>query len=310
MKYQEIARKTIHTEMEGLRAIAENLNGQFDSAVENILAGKGKLIVSGMGKSGQIGQKIASTLASTGTSAFFLHPAEALHGDLGMIEDTDILLLLSNSGETEEILRLLAYLKEHGNLTIAITGELRSTLARHADIILNAAVPAEACPLQLAPTTSTTAALVLGDALAVALMEARHFEVKEFARYHPGGKLGHKLLTTVGEAMRSEELPFVNLDIKPEELLIRMSEGRLGLALIGTAQNLEGIITDGDFRRGLLRFGSMKEMDLEKIVTRKPVVVEESMPLSEVEALMKERKITTVPVCKGPRITGVYQIFN
>ena len=310
MKYQEIARNTIRTEMEGLRTIAENLDGQFDRAVEEILAGKGKLIVSGMGKSGQIGQKVASTLASTGTPAFFLHPAEALHGDLGMIDDADILLLLSYSGETEEILQLLAYLKEHGNLTIGITGKLRSTLARHADIVLNASVPAEACPLQLAPTTSTTAALVLGDALAVALMEARHFEVKEFARFHPGGKLGHKLLTTVGEAMRSEELPFVDLNIEPEELLIRMSEGKLGMALIGTPDDLKGIITDGDFRRGLLRFGSMKKMDLKKILTADPVIVEESMALSEVEMLMKERKITTVPVRKGAHITGVYQIFN
>ncbi len=310
MKYQEIARNTIRTEMEGLKALAENIDGQFDRAIGEILSGKGKLIVSGMGKSGQIGQKIASTLASTGTPAFFLHPAEALHGDLGMIDDADILLLLSYSGETEEILRLLAYLKEHGNMTIAITGSPGSTLACHADIVLNAAVPAEACPLQLAPTTSTTAALVLGDALAVALMEARHFEVKEFARFHPGGKLGHKLLTTVGEAMRRERLPFVPMDIEPEELLIRMSEGKLGLALVGTAGNLEGIITDGDFRRGLVRFGSMKEMDLKKIVTRNPVVVEESMALSEAEALMKERKITALPVRQGGKITGVYQIFN
>ncbi len=310
MKHRESALRTIKIEQKGLESLLEQVDQNFDRVVEEILATQGKVIVSGMGKSGQIGQKIASTLASTGTPAFFLHPAEALHGDLGMIDDPDVLILLSYSGETEEVLRLLAYVKENKNKSIAITGNPNSTLARHADIVLNASVPAEACPLQLAPTASTTATLVLGDALAVALMEARNFKAREFARFHPGGELGHKLLTTVGEVMRTENLPFIDDLVAAEELLIRMSEGKLGMALIGTPENLKGIITDGDFRRGLVRYGSMKDMDLTQILTRNPLMVEKDSPLREVEALMKEKKITTILVRDGQKICGVHQIFS
>lgn len=310
MDHLTSARNTLQTEVEGLQAVLSRLDHTFNQVVDLLLQCKGKVIVSGMGKSGLIGQKIAATLSSTGTPAFFLHPGEALHGDLGMIGPTDYLLLISYSGETEELLRLLAYGLEYKLPALAITGDPDSTLAQKAHHHLNVAIPKEACPLALAPTTSTTATLALGDALAVALMEARQFKPEDFARFHPGGSLGYQLLTTVGEVMRTDRLPFVAPDIAPVDLLMRMSEGQLGLAIVGTPDNVERLITDGDLRRGIVKFGSLADMDLAQVGSSSPIMVEASQKVGVVQALMRERKITAVLVQEAGRIVGVYQIFG
>lgn len=310
MAHRDSAKRTIEIEGQGLQHLLSNLDHVFDEAVETILHCKGKVVVSGMGKSGLIGQKIAATLASTGTPAFFLHPGEALHGDLGMISKEDVALLISYRGETEELLRMLAYLKQEGNQAISITGDPASTLASNTDHYLNVVVPKEACPLELAPTASTTATLVLGDALAVALMEARGFKPEDFARFHPGGSLGHKLLTRVGDVMRTENLPFVSADIAPADLLMRMSEGKLGLAIFGAPDNLQGILTDGDLRRGMVKYGGLDQLDFAGMMTKSPVTVQVHDKVVQVERLMKEKRITVVLVQEAGRIVGVYQIFS
>ena len=211
------------------------------------------MIVIGIGKSGLIGKKIAATLSSTGTPSFFLHPGEAFHGDLGMVGADDIVMLISYSGETDEVLKIIPFLKWNKNMIISITGNPNSTIAKNSHHHLNITITREACPLALAPTSSTTAALVMGDALAVALMESRQFQQEDFARFHPGGSLGRKLLAKVKDLMRTDNLPFINKDASFTELLLRMSEGRLGMVIVGTADNFEGIVTDGDLRRALLR---------------------------------------------------------
>ena len=310
MAYLDSAKRTIEIEALGVQQLLKNLDAGFNKVVQAMLDCKGKVVVSGMGKSGLIGQKITATLASTGTPAFFLHPGEALHGDLGMISKEDVALLISYRGETEELLRMLAYLKQEGNTTISITGDLESTLARNADHHLNVSVPKEACPLELAPTASTTATLVLGDALAVALMEARGFKPEDFARFHPAGSLGRKLLTKVADVMRTEELPFVADDITPADLLMRMSEGKLGLAIFGSPEHITGILTDGDFRRGMVKYGGMNKLDIREMMTKSPVVVDANEKVVRVEQLMKEKKITVVLVREAERIVGVYQIFS
>lgn len=303
------AKDTLTIEIEGLQNAVQNLDRHFENAINALLKCTGKVIISGMGKSGLVGQKIAATLASTGTSSFFMHPGEALHGDLGMVSPEDAVILLSYSGETEELLRMLAFLKEGGNLTLSITGKPESTLAQNTQFHINAAVPREACPLQLAPTASTTATLALGDAIAMCLMHARGFKAEDFARFHPGGSLGRKLLTKVGHVMRTENLPFAPSSISPQELLIKMSEGKLGLALMGSAENLEGIITDGDLRRALIEYGSLAGFKVKEIMTRNPVKADANDRLSDVETLMRERKITAVPVFSNGKVTGVLQLF-
>lgn len=309
MKHLQSAKRTLQTEWEGLQQVAVQLSQSFDEVVEALLACQGKVVVTGMGKSGLIGQKIAATMASTGTPAFFLHPGEALHGDLGMLSPGDAVVLLSYSGETEELLRMLAHLHEAGHATISITGFPDSTLARKTDLHLNAHVPKEACPLALAPTASTTATMALGDALAVALMEARGFQPEDFARFHPGGSLGYKLLTTVGEVMRTENLPFVSIDVSPADLLIRMSEGKLGIAIVGSAENVEGVVTDGDLRRAMVKFGRLDRLSIPDMMTKHPITVAEAEKVGKVEHLMRERKITVVLVTADHRVVGVHQLF-
>ncbi len=228
-----------------------HLDSQFDHAVDLILASSGQVIVCGMGKSGLFGQKISSTLASTGTPSIFLHPAEAIHGDLGRVRANDVLLLISNSGETEEIISLLPAFERIGITGIAFTGNMNSSLARHCDIVLDISVDREACPLNLAPTTSGLTSLVMGDALAIALMEKRGFKVEDFAATHPGGALGKRLLTRVSDQMITENLPFVDGSESMSSAIVTMTEGRLGIALVGTPDHLEGIITDGDLRRAI-----------------------------------------------------------
>lgn len=228
----EIAREVFAIEAAAVGGLAARLDDQFSQSIEAMLAARGRIIVCGMGKSGIIGKKIAATLASTGTPAFFMHPGEALHGDLGMVAPEDVFLALSNSGETEELVKLLPFLRDNGNPCIAITGNPASTLARHAHCHLSVQIEREACPLQLAPTASTTATLAMGDALAVALMRARDFQPQDFARFHPGGSLGRRLLHRVREEMRSENLPLVGPDASAGQVLEVMTRGKLGIALV------------------------------------------------------------------------------
>ncbi|HIC79149.1 MAG TPA: KpsF/GutQ family sugar-phosphate isomerase, partial [Sulfurovum sp.] len=245
MRSIERAKEVFKIEADAIANLSKNLDSNFEGAIEAILHSKGKLIISGMGKSGIIAKKIAATMASTGTPSFFLHPAEAYHGDLGMIEKEDILLLISNSGETDELLRLIPFLKAQKNIIISMSRNIDSTLAKNSRYHLNIAVEKEACPLQLAPTSSTTATLVMGDALAVTLMELRGFKEVDFAHFHPGGSLGRRLLTRVEDVMRKENLPIVEGATSIQELIGTISKARLGLAIVEEEGKIVGIVTDG-----------------------------------------------------------------
>src|ERR1700743_3771874 len=248
-KMKDIAKRVFDIEIESLRHVADMIDDNFTNTVNAILNTEGKLIVAGIGKSGLIGKKIAATLASTGTPSFFLHPGEAFHGDLGMVGSEDIVILITYSGETDEVLKLIPFFQWNKNTLISITGNANSTVAKHSHHHLNINIKHEACPLSLAPTSSTTATLVMGDALAVALMECRQFQHEDFARFHPGGSLGRKLLIRVKDLMRTDKLPFINESASFTELLLKMSEGRLGMVIVGDAGNVQGIVTDGDLRR-------------------------------------------------------------
>lgn len=309
---KDIAKRVFDIEIESLKEVADAISDEFTATVEAILNSKGKLIVAGVGKSGLIGRKIAATLASTGTPSFFLHPGEAFHGDLGMVEPNDLVILISYSGETDEVLKIIPFLKWNKNRIISITGNPRSTIAKNSDHHLNVCITREACPLELAPTSSTTTTLVMGDALAVALMEARQFQHEDFARFHPGGSLGRKLLVKVKDLMRRDNLPYIDTTASFTELLLCMSEGKLGLVIVGKAEKIEGVITDGDLRRALLRNPDTSQLVIHEMMTTKPVIVDPEEYISQAEQLMIERKIATVLVGdeKNRTISGVYQIYN
>lgn len=309
--YNRIAQNVFDIESQAIAQLSQQLNADFGKAVECILKIQGgRLVVSGIGKSGHIGVKIAATLSSTGTPSFFMHPAEAIHGDLGMLQPEDAIMLISNSGETEEILKLIPSIKRLGIPMIAMCGRANSTLVRNADFFLNIHVDKEACPLALAPTSSTTATLAMGDALAIALMEARKFMPEHFAVFHPGGSLGKKLLTRVKDVMRSESLPFLPKAASPNELVIKLSEGKIGMVIIGDQQQVEGIITDGDLRRAL-QIKAFHEIIVADIMTPNPVIVEENLKLSEVEPIMMNKKITTLLVKDGTgKLSGVLQVYD
>jgi len=309
---KEIAKRVFDIEIESLKQVASSIGDEFTSVVGAILESKGKLIVAGVGKSGLIGRKIAATLASTGTPSFFLHPGEAFHGDLGMIEPNDMVILISYSGETDEVLKIIPFLKWNKNKIIGITGDPTSTIAKNSDHHLNVCISREACPLELAPTSSTTATLVMGDALAVALMEARQFQHEDFARFHPGGSLGRKLVVKVKDLMRRDNLPFIDRNASFTELLLRMSEGKLGLVIVGHADLVEGVVTDGDLRRALLRNPDTSKSHIHEMMTTHPIIVDPEEYISQAEQLMIEKKITTVLVgsASSRKIDGVYQIYN
>lgn len=308
--FQQSAIRTIEIESNAILELKKVLSESFSEAVLAILNSSGKVIVSGIGKSGHIGKKIAATLASTGTPSFFIHPSEAFHGDLGMIGKDDILLLISYSGETEEVLRLLPFLKNQGNTIISFTGRPESTLARNAHFNINVSVQQEACPLSLAPTSSTTATLVMGDALAIALMEARKFKPEDFARYHPGGSLGRRLLSKVKDYARYDNLPFIEPDANVREVIYKLAEGRLGLVMIKNHDGRVGIITDGDFRRSLAHIDRLDDLKIHQIVNYSPIVVDENTPIYQAEELMMNRRITTLLVSRDQQVVGVFQMFN
>lgn len=307
-----LARRTLDTEAQALRKMEETLGDSFVEAVESILANRGKLIVTGMGKSGLIGRKIAATLASTGTPSFFLHPGEAFHGDLGMISKEDIILALSYSGETDEILKIVPFIHSNGNRLISMTGNPKSSLAENSDIHLDVSVEHEACILHLAPTTSTTAQIAMGDALAVALMKLREFTSVDFARLHPGGSLGRRLLMTVGDVMRKENLPIVTADCSATDMIHAISKGGLGLIVLCDDGRVEGIITDGDIRRAMERrqseFFGIRAAD---IATMHPKTIRPGEKLIAAEKMMTRNKVTSLLVTEEDgRLAGVIQIYD
>ena len=289
---RQIMANALREQGNALFALSERVDESFEQAVEMMLACKGRVIISGMGKSGLIGKKIAATLASTGTISFFMHPGEAFHGDLGMVrfdDRADVIVLISYSGETDEVLKLIPSLKSFGTKIIAITGGMDSTLANHADVVLNAAVKEEVCPNNLAPTTSTTVAVAIGDALAVALIKARNFQPMDFARFHPGGSLGRRLLTRVKDVMRTRRLPFVTRSMAVSDVLITMTDTRTGLALVMNEQGqLEGVITDGDLRRYLVDHDNLKGLLASDLMTTSPVTINQDAMLADAEQLMRE----------------------
>jgi arabinose-5-phosphate isomerase len=287
------------------------LDANFENAVQMMLDTTGHVVVCGMGKSGLIGRKIAATLASTGTPSLFLHPAEAIHGDLGMVRRGDVVLLLSNSGETEEILRLLPALKRLDARLIALTGGMTSTLARESALALDISVDREACPLNLAPTTSSLNTLVVGDALSVALMEKRGFEEMDFARTHPGGRLGTRLLTHVRDKMRIDNLPFVAPDQTVQDALMTMTEGRLGLVLVGKPSALHGIVTDGDLRRLLVDGMDLTTTTVGAVASTSPLTISGDLLMADAEAKMLEARVQCLVVTDDDgHVDGVIQIFE
>ena len=251
MSYLKVAQSVFDVEIAGLKEVQKHLPANFDEIIEMIVKAKGRCVITGMGKSGLVGKKISATMASTGTRSFFMHPGEAYHGDLGMIHSEDIILAISNSGETEEVIKLLPFFKENKNIVIAMTGKENSTLTKHSDYFLNIGVSKEACPLELAPTTSTTVTLAMGDALAVALMKARNFKAENFAKFHPGGSLGRKLLTKVSDVMKNKNLPVLASNMVFDEVLSVISSGMLGIGVLLEGQKIIGVISDGDIRRVL-----------------------------------------------------------
>ena len=294
----QLARETLDIEAEALMDLKSRLDARFSQAVQMMLNVQGRVVVTGMGKSGHIGSKIAATLASTGTPAMFVHPGEASHGDLGMIKAVDVVLAISNSGESDELVSILPVLKRLGVPLIAMTGGMNSALAQHADVVLDSSVSKEACPLNLAPTASTTAQLALGDALAVALLDARGFKAEDFARSHPGGSLGRRLLTHVSDVMRKDDqVPRVLPTAGFSELMQEMSRKGLGAsAIVNEAQQIMGIFTDGDLRRLIEKGLDLRSLLAKDVMHANPRTVKQNALAVEAAELMEQFKITSVLV--------------
>ena len=309
---RDTAKRVLEIESRAIAGVARRLNRSFDDAVDRVLECRGRIVVTGMGKSGIICHKIAATLSATGTPAYFMHPAEAIHGDLGMIVEGDLLLAVSNSGETEEIVRLLEIVRRLGASIIAMTGDSRSTLARHADLHLDVSVDQEACPLDLVPTASTTAALALGDALAVACYEQRGFSTEDFARYHPGGRLGRRVLQ-VRELMHVDDhLPRVRRDAPLSETIREMSAKKLGMTCVIDGEgSLVGVVTDGDLRRRVLTCNAPLQGVAADAMTPSPPTIGPEELASRALGLMEEKKITSLPVTdESNKLVGVIQIHD
>ena len=295
----------------GIERFEKMLGDEFSKAIELMNKTNEHIIICGMGKSGLVGRKISSTLASTGTPSIFLHPAEAIHGDLGKVQKKSIVLLISYSGETGEIIALIPALKRLNVTIVALTGVKDSTLASKANIILDTSVDREACPLNLAPTTSTMITMVLGDALAVSLMELKNFKQEDFALTHPGGSLGKRLLSSVRDEMKQTNLPFTYQDSSVQDVLVKMTEGRLGLALVGTKEHLNGVITDGDIRRALIDKSNFSQLKAEDLMNKNPLTALETDNLQVAESRMREAKVQCLIVKnKINDVVGVIQIFE
>ncbi|MDC3285411.1 KpsF/GutQ family sugar-phosphate isomerase [Flavobacteriaceae bacterium] len=312
MNILKIAKKVIEIESKEIANLSTLLTIDFENAVKSIINSKGKLIISGMGKSGIVGKKIAATLASTGTPSFFLHPGEAYHGDLGMVEKDDIVLLISNSGETDEVLKIIPFLKNQKNTTISMSGNLDSSLAKNTDFHLNISVNVEACPLQLAPTSSTTSTMVMGDALAVALMKLRDFKDVNFARFHPGGSLGKRLLQNVSDVMKKDSLPLITPNESIKKVINILSSGKCGLAVVVNNNTIIGVISDGDIRRAMesneTNFFKLIALD---IMTKEPQTVLETTKLKIAGDLMFSKKINSL-IVKNDKglLVGIVQSYD
>jgi arabinose-5-phosphate isomerase len=314
----DLARETLHIESEAVRGIAAKIGESFLAAhrlLFEVTERKGRVVVTGMGKSGHVGGKIASTLASTGTPAFFMHPGEASHGDLGMITKDDVVIAISNSGESDEILKILPPLKRRGTKVIAITGNPASTMAREADIHLDAGVEKEACPLNLAPTASTTATLALGDALAVTLLDARGFGEEDFAMHHPGGALGRRLLVHVSDVMvTGDRLPRVPDDALLPAAIVEMSGKKLGMTAVVDATNtLLGVFSDGDLRRTLENHGNISAIRVRDVMTKAPKTITAEKLAAEAAELIQRHNIASsglLVVDANHRLVGAVQVLD
>lgn len=311
MNILNAAKEVFEIESKEIANLSNLLTEDFEKVVKAVLNTNGKFIISGMGKSGIIGKKIAATLASTGTPSFFLHPGEAYHGDLGMIEKEDILLLISNSGETDEILKLIPFLKSQGNITIGMSGNPKSTLGINTNFHLNIAIEKEACPLSLAPMSSTTATLVMGDAIAASLMKLRDFKDENFAKFHPGGSLGRRLLTTVGTVMKKENLPTCDEPSAIKDIIHKITDGKCGLVVVMQETQIKGIITDGDIRRAMEtneeNFFSLKASDL---MSKNPKSINSNEKLIVASELMSDVKINSLIVSDDNKLVGIIQMYD
>jgi arabinose-5-phosphate isomerase len=292
----QTGRRVVRLEREALQGLEDRLGASFVNAVELIYAAKGRVIVSGSGKSGLIGRKIAATLTSTGTPAAFLHPSDSLHGDLGIVGAEDVAILLSKSGESDEVIELLAHLKGFGVRSIAITGVPTSSLARNCDVSLDASVREEACPHDLAPTTSTTAALVIGDALAVALLQVKGFQREDFARLHPGGALGRQLVVKVDDVMLRDELPVLRAGAGIRDAIVMIAERRGIAVMLDDERKVQGILTAGDLSRLIEHSENVFSIDLNSVMTRQPKVATLGELASAVVYRMEEKRIMVMPV--------------
>jgi arabinose-5-phosphate isomerase len=309
---RSLARKVLETEAAAILALVDRLDANFDRAVRMLFECQGRVIVTGMGKSGIICRKIAATLASTGTSAFFLHPAEATHGDLGVIQPNDLLLAISHSGETQEILRLLEAIRRIGAKIVAITGNPASTLAQSADVALDCQVSEEACPLNLVPTASTTAALAMGDALCMTLLVEKGFREEDFAKIHPGGKLGKKLMRVDQLMHGGADAPIVTSDTSMRDVISEITKKTLGMTCVVNANHeLVGIITDGDLRRHMVDNNGLLALTAADIMTKRPIVIDPSTLAAQALLIMEQRKITSLVVGgKNQSVAGVLHLHN
>lgn len=307
MPYKEIASSVFRIESDAIKSLIGKLNDDFELAVTEALSTKGRVIICGMGKSGIIGKKIAATLASTGTPSFFMHPGEAYHGDLGMVTSDDIFIAISNSGETEEVVKLMPFLKDNQNFVIAMTGNPQSTLAIASDAHLDVGVEEEACPLQLAPTASTTATLAMGDALAVTLMKARDFKPENFARFHPGGSLGRRLLSRVENEMHTQELPFISSSFLLLDVIGVMTASGLGIAIVNDIDGY-GIVTDGDIRRLIKdhKADAFKKSVCE-FMTENPLSVNVGTRVEDALVLMDSKGVSVLLIKKNSEVVGVFK---
>ena len=309
---RNIAVQCIKEEAEAVIGLQKQLDEQFDRAVELIFHCKGKVIVTGVGKSGHIGAKIAATLSSTGTPSFFINPLDVFHGDLGVMTHDDVVLAISNSGQTDELLRFIPMVLHMRIPIIGMCGNPDSLLVKYSTVHLNVHVEKEACPLNLAPTSSTTAQLVMGDALAIALMELRHFKPKDFAQFHPGGELGKRLLTTAQDVMRSNDLPVIPKEMHLGEAIIHVSKGKLGLGVSLENDQVAGLITDGDIRRAMEKWqAEFFDKTVEDIMTRAPKCVLPTTKITEIQKVMQSNKIHTVLVVdKEKHLLGVVDHYS
>ena len=305
------AKNTFLLGAEALKNLADSLDNEFEKAIDIIQNTDGKVVVVGLGKSGLLGSKMAATFASTGTPSFFMHATEAYHGDIGMVESGDSVILISYSGETDEVIRLIPIFNERGIKIISIVGVEKSTLAKFSDATLLVTVEREACPHNLAPTTSSITTLAMGDALAVTLMERANFQKEDFAKNHPGGSLGRRLLTKVKDVMHKLPLPIVAENTGIREVICEMTEGRMGIAIVQEGAELKGVITDGDLRRMLLKADSLDDIKASDIMSKNPEIISENKNLYDAEKVMIDKKITVLLVCNdNSDIVGLLQIYT